>query len=342
MKISFLVTYYNQEKCVRDSLDSILRLNLNIDYEILVGDDGSTDQTPAIINEYISRFPDKIHLYTMPREQDRKYNPIHRASANRINLVLHATGDYLCFLDGDDYYVNQDFAQEGVDILEKNRELVGCAFNFVYIYPGNKKVTSACILQDGLQSVKNYILRTFVHVGGFVFRNIFDSEKIKTVTASQNFDDNLITIFLLQYGSFYFINKPAYGYVQYPNSIWNMTTLFEKNVLTALDYDIIGGVAPSFKPFLFERQFGGIKSVYLHRKNMEKLLGPEKYQKYLLENERLSKGKICSILKWRTLSTAERWKIKVWFWKNTVIHSPRIIFSLVYSKLMQRKNRHCM
>ena len=50
MKISFLVTYYNQKEYVKPSLDSILAIEKPCDWEIIIGDDGSTDGTIEIIN----------------------------------------------------------------------------------------------------------------------------------------------------------------------------------------------------------------------------------------------------------------------------------------------------
>ena len=68
MKVSFLVTYYNQESFVRESLDSILALEKPGEWEILVGDDGSSDGTAAAVREYVDADPEHIRLFVMPRE----------------------------------------------------------------------------------------------------------------------------------------------------------------------------------------------------------------------------------------------------------------------------------
>ena len=99
MKVSFLVTYYNQEQYVRQSLDSILAIKMPCDWKILVGDDGSNDGTTAIVREYMERYPDRIFLYVMPRDPKKTYSSVVRASANRLNLLEKATGDFFCTLD---------------------------------------------------------------------------------------------------------------------------------------------------------------------------------------------------------------------------------------------------
>ena len=77
VKISFCVTYYNQAKFVEQSINSILAIKMPCDYEILIGDDGSTDDTLEKIKEFQNLYPDKIKYFIMPREKDKKYNFIH-------------------------------------------------------------------------------------------------------------------------------------------------------------------------------------------------------------------------------------------------------------------------
>ena len=130
VKISFCVTYYNQAEYVKQSLDSIFSINLPYKYEILVGDDGSDDKTVEIVNFYLKHYPDVVSLFVMPRDNTKKYNSISRASANRLNLVLHATGKYIVFLDGDDKYCNKDFIIEALSVLDNNDKAVAYAFNY--------------------------------------------------------------------------------------------------------------------------------------------------------------------------------------------------------------------
>lgn len=63
MKISICITYYNQEKFVRQSLDSVLAIDYPCDFEILCGDDGSDDNMIDIIKEYAEKYPDNIFLH---------------------------------------------------------------------------------------------------------------------------------------------------------------------------------------------------------------------------------------------------------------------------------------
>ena len=95
--LSILVTYYNQQQYVSRSLDSIFAQNITEPFEVLVGDDGSQDDTVKIVKEYQERYPDIIKLFVMPRDLSVKYSAVERASANRLNLLQNCKGDYVCF-----------------------------------------------------------------------------------------------------------------------------------------------------------------------------------------------------------------------------------------------------
>ena len=106
IKISILITTYNTEKYIDDTLTSVFGQKLDYNYEVLVGDDGSQDGTVEIIQKWIKKFPEVIRLYIMPRDSKCRYNAVFRASQNRLNLVKYACGEYITFLDGDDVYID--------------------------------------------------------------------------------------------------------------------------------------------------------------------------------------------------------------------------------------------
>lgn len=68
MKISFLITFYNQETYVSQALDRILAIEKPCEWEILVGDDGSSDGTVEAVQSYTKKYPKNIFLHIMPRE----------------------------------------------------------------------------------------------------------------------------------------------------------------------------------------------------------------------------------------------------------------------------------
>ena len=65
MKLSVFVVTYNQEQYIRQCLDSIVMQQVNFDYEVIIGEDCSTDNTPAICDEYAEKYP-FIKVYHHP------------------------------------------------------------------------------------------------------------------------------------------------------------------------------------------------------------------------------------------------------------------------------------
>lgn len=93
-RLSILVPAYNVESYVREALDSALA-QIGTSVEIVVVDDGATDGTPAIVDEYAAAHPDRIVLV-------RQAN---RGLAGARNTALaRATGDYVGLLDADDLW----------------------------------------------------------------------------------------------------------------------------------------------------------------------------------------------------------------------------------------------
>lgn len=128
--VSVIVLTYNHEKYIKQALDSILSQKVNFDYEILIGDDASTDNTVKVLKEYKSKFPNIIKLFL---------NEVNLgATRNAYNLLINAKGKYLATCEGDDYWTDDNKLQIQVEFLEKNKNLVGCSHYFTVVDENNK------------------------------------------------------------------------------------------------------------------------------------------------------------------------------------------------------------
>lgn len=116
MKISVIVPVYNAEKYLKRCLNSLLNQGLTEgEIEVLCVDDGSTDGSGLILEEYAEMFPTVIRIFSQT----------HVGQAEARNLGLEqARGEVVTFCDADDYlvpnglgYVLQTFWHEGLDVL---------------------------------------------------------------------------------------------------------------------------------------------------------------------------------------------------------------------------------
>ena len=120
-KVSIIIPVYNCEKYITECIDSILYQKFN-DYEVIIIDDGSSDGTIELIKSYI-KANDNIRLFN----SDRK------GSGGARNIgIENAVGEYLLFIDGDDYITpnalevlyNEVVADESVDLVVGNMYIV--------------------------------------------------------------------------------------------------------------------------------------------------------------------------------------------------------------------------
>lgn len=118
MRLSAVVPVYNVEPYLRKCIDSLLNQDLTEDeYEIVLVDDGSTDQCGAICDEYASRHAHVVALH----------QPNGGLSAARNSGIDVARGDYVLFADSDDYLepnvlktLVSKVEAEGLDVLRFN------------------------------------------------------------------------------------------------------------------------------------------------------------------------------------------------------------------------------
>jgi len=114
--VSIWLTTYNHEAFIAQCIDSILMQKTTFAYEIVIGEDCSTDSTRAIVKEYKSKYPDKIHLL-LP-EKNLGMIAMFKASYEQCR------GRYIAWMDGDDYWTDPLKLQKQVDFLEARPDYV--------------------------------------------------------------------------------------------------------------------------------------------------------------------------------------------------------------------------
>ena len=191
------------------------------------------------------------------------------------------------------------------------------SFNFKYLYTNNEEEIFEQNIKEGVVKNKFYIeKKLYTHSGACVFKNCLDKNKLKLLYKINNFDDNAITIYMLQFGDLYYINRPIYMYRQTSDSLWNNATKCEKELLNSFDYKLIYDTAPKFKRAILKRQFGSLKYLYKNKKNLKKQLD-NLFEKYLFIAHKNNDLFIASLLTWNDLKIIEKFKIKmIWIYNK--------------------------
>ena len=115
MKLSVFVVTYNQEKYIRQCLDSILMQKVDFDYEVVIGEDHGTDGTRAICEEYAEKYP-QVRLLPLKERLG--------IARNWQRVLSECKGEYIAMCEGDDYWTDPLKLQKQVDFLDLNKEYV--------------------------------------------------------------------------------------------------------------------------------------------------------------------------------------------------------------------------
>lgn len=233
MKLSILVTFYNQTQFIDKTLESIVSMNFDFDYEIIIGDDGSKDNSLESIKKWEKQYPNISH-YVMDRKDGVSYNPIQRASLNRVNILKHAKGEYVAFLDGDDFYSDKDKFNKQIEVLDENKSLSCSASNCYLYWSDDKKQLMNKATKSKVIKAKDYWRLGYYHISTFVFRNYFLNKEIDF--NDKCFDDNYIAFVFLKYGDMYYLGEPTTCYRQAEVSLWHDADEIEKNITNLMDY----------------------------------------------------------------------------------------------------------
>lgn len=109
---------YNHEPFIAQALDSVLAQKVTFPYEIVVGEDCSTDGTREVAIDYARRYPDRIRLLL----HDRNLG----IYDNDQSIIRACRGAYIAWLESDDYWTSPDKLQKQVDLLDANPDYSAC------------------------------------------------------------------------------------------------------------------------------------------------------------------------------------------------------------------------
>jgi glycosyltransferase involved in cell wall biosynthesis len=217
MKVSVIIPCYNFGEFIEQSILSTINQITNFDYEILVRDDLSTDYSQINI-ERVGYYHPKVKYYT-PTENLG-------FSRNISFLISEAKGEYIAYLDGDDYFTDPYKLQKQVDFLDNNQDYVmtftghwgrepngGYAPDSISSWLGligfkNDEVTTSDLL------IANYV--TF----GRMFRNV--KNIVQDWMMDLPYFDWPLNYELSKHGKIKFLNYPMGVYRYHNNSVFSL------------------------------------------------------------------------------------------------------------------------
>ena len=208
MKVSVIVPVYNVEPYLDKCLNTLVNQTLK-KIEIIIVNDGSKDNSEKIIEKYLKKYPEKIKYI-------KKNNG--GLSSARNEGLKYASGEYIGFVDSDDYVSLNTFNLMYKKAKEKNFDLVVCNLN--YVYESKTKMVSAGLDKDleNEDEVKKNIVFLYPAVWNKLYKKeILDSLKFKEGIWYEDVEFNFRVYPRVK--SIGYVDKPLIQYVQRESSI---------------------------------------------------------------------------------------------------------------------------
>jgi glycosyltransferase involved in cell wall biosynthesis len=213
-RISILVLTYNHEKFIKQCIDSILSQEVEAELEIIVGDDCSPDNTAKILNDYYGNT--KIELIL--REKNIG------ASLNFIDLISKCTGEYIAYIDGDDYMLPGKLAAQ-LKVFDENPTVNLVHHNVSEVNFSNeivKKVKFKGCLEGDINTLLSNCQGGIQSCSIMVKKNkVLNWEKL--IPKDSKIQDMPFIYNSLGVGNVAYINKPLSTYRKHSTSITSVT-----------------------------------------------------------------------------------------------------------------------
>ncbi len=288
-ELTVIVSSYNQEKYLSETIESILAQKVDFPYQVIITDDYSTDGSREIIWEYAKKYSNIEAIFG---DENRGY------LANVLRAKERTKTRYFCLLDADDYWTDQQFLQHAYDFLETHEKYT--------IYEANVEVLSedrknrhpflSSKIQTGIYSREMLLNNERVLITqttGMVLRNCIFANGIPDImkeavgTRSERAFEGDTGRFImhLKHGKAYYDNRIVGVYRLMEDGIWNSLPQPKKAIISARmqeDYYRYYGIGSGFfvnkayrnlQLFLTEKQ-----------KELESFIGKDKFMD---EEERL-------------------------------------------------------
>ena len=220
IKVSVLMLTYNQERYIDEAIRSVMLQETDFRFELVIGNDASTDRTDAICRKWRDAYPQQIRLFS----RERNLGLI----GNFLQTYANCRGKYVAICEGDDFWIDRHKLQIQADFLDAHPDCSTCFHRVINYFEdngtkslsnGGGQKTDTC-LTDLARS--NYI----TNVSAVFRKGLFGD--FPDWFAQVSTYDYALHMLNAQYGDIHYINRPMAVYRQHGKAIWSMTGMDRK------------------------------------------------------------------------------------------------------------------
>jgi len=212
--VSVCVITFNQEKYISQCIESILNQKTNFEYEILVNDDHSTDNTVNILKKYETKHPGRLKLVL---QKENLYSKGLRNFIPRF-LLPKAVGKYFAICEGDDYWIDDHKLQKQVDLLEKNKDLALCFGPTKVVFEDNEQEPSIwpAKVSKSMLTVLSLAKENYIPTNSVMYR----MQKYDKYSFDPAPGDWYMHLYHAQYGKIGYIKDVMSVYRRHKEGLW--------------------------------------------------------------------------------------------------------------------------
>lgn len=235
--LTIIVPVYNHEQYLQEALQSIEKQNIEYTYEVIIGEDCSSDSSRTVLKNYQKNTPE--NYYYIYRQKNLGMFD------NITDLFYRAKGKYIIVLEGDDYWLYDNKINEQVAFLEANMEYCGYAHSVLMVDENGQVLKEEYLPEkgSGIYTINDYLQGKLPgQTASFMYRNYFFSRScFKYLEDNKEYPlDRFISFVVATEGNIYCTSQKwsAYRYVTQGGTSYsaNIQCTSPEFALSALKY----------------------------------------------------------------------------------------------------------
>ena len=229
--VSVRIATYQHVNYIKDCIEGALMQKTTFPFEIIIGEDQSTDGTRDICIDYANKYPDKIRLFLRDRNTTvlLDENGNFKKSINSLFNVFASRGKYQAICEGDDYWTAPYKLQKQVDLMEEYTAASSCvALCSSLIHEKGEYIPNIKPIDEPIKLLELRDINHYFHTSTYLIRSSV-LRKITDEYPHLLLGDTALRYLMLAEGPFVLLNEEVSVYRQTGGGVWSSLSDYNKN-----------------------------------------------------------------------------------------------------------------
>lgn len=204
---------YNHQDYIEQAISGVLMQKTNFEFELIISNDNSTDNSDLVIRNYINNHKYKDKVKYINNRENKGMMP------NFINTLEKCTGQYIAICEGDDYWTDELKLQKQADFLDQNKDFSIC-FHKMKVQDKEEIKDDFIIYNSQITTIHDLTKGNYIHTYSVMYRNnLF--EKFPEYFYTSPVGDYFLHLLNSQYGKIYCFDEIMAVYRIHDTSYWS-------------------------------------------------------------------------------------------------------------------------